>query len=245
LLTSDALHEQQRIAPIEDVGVGPTTTRGDHASVAVSYVLAFPGQHVPVSLHVGLHKDAENWRLDAVAVSTELQMRAARQRESILGATVPSAAVLLFPGIVPIRFDTPYVQLDAAADNVTLGSLPTTYVHVRLTGAGRAAMVSAVRAGIERCVQGAADAACPLPGERYVPDSVRGRLEHDMRITDVMLDPTAPAGVLRFQGTAPVTGSWQRLDFDNRQHAGHGTTYLNVRAIAYATAPLRLQWQQA
>jgi hypothetical protein len=245
LLTSAALHEQQHIAPIKDIGVGPAITRGRRASVAVSYVLAYPGKDVPVSLKVGLHKSGSSWRLDAVAVRTELQARAARQRQSILGATVAGAPVLLFPGMLPIRFDTPYLQLDPVADNVTLESLSTTYVHVELTGAGRAAMVSAVRAGIQQCVQGgAANAACPLPDERYVPHSVRGQLR-GMRVVDVSLDSTAAAGVVRFEGTAPVTGSWQRLDFDNRQHTGHGTASLTIRAIAYATAPLQLQWEPA
>jgi hypothetical protein len=244
LLTSAVLAEQQRIAPLRNVRVVSEHQQGKRATVMVGYVLAFPGKDVSVSDTVALHDTSSGWRLGAAAVRTELEALGARQRESILGTPVPRGNTLLFPGAVPVRFDTPYLQLVASTDFVWFGSASTTPVDAEISPAGRAALRSAVRTGLRHCLDGAADPACPLPSDRYIPGSFRGALAGTLRHADLLLDPSSRAGTLILQGRAFVHGTWRRLNYDNREVPGHGRVALYVRAVAYATAPLRLRWEQ-
>jgi hypothetical protein len=243
LLSAAVLREQQRIAPMRHVTVTERGRRGGHATVRVTYLLAFPHRDVPVSTDVGVHRSPSgDWRLDAVAVRVELLPGTARQRESMLGGRLPTGSVLLFPGALPIRLDTPYLRLDGGRDNVTFGSLSSAAVGVQVSDAGRTAMLRAVRDALRRCVTGPADPACPLPSERYVPGSVSGRLAGPLRATEVVLEAGDPVGTLRFTGSARVAGRWQRLTFANRRLTGSGTVDLDLRAVAYAVAPLRVRW---
>lgn len=241
LLTATVLAEQQRIAPIRDVSVGPVRRSGDTAGVAVRYVLAFPTRPVAVSGTVGLHLADHGWRLDRVAVATELDPGTARQRESIVGAGIPLGRTLMFPGALPVRLDTRYLQLDPDQDSVGLAPVAQTTIDVEISPAGRRAATAVVRADLHRCLAGPADPTCPLPSERFVPGSVRGTLSGDLHAISVEL-ASDPVGTLRVRGRATVTGSYERLDFRNRRIAGRGRVELAVDAVGYAVSPLRLRW---
>lgn len=242
LLTDAVLRAQQRIAPLRGLSVLDTERHGSRATVDVEYTLAFRSRDVPVSTEIALHRSSGDWRLDAVAVRTELLRGAASQRESILDGRVPRGTVLLFPGALPVSLDTPYLRLDASRDHVTFGSLSSTGVDVQMTDQGRAAMLRAVRAALRRCLTAGRDPACPLPGARYVPGSVRGVLDGPLRTAVVGVDAHDPVGALRFSGSATVAGRWQRLDFHNRAVTGRGRIGLGIHAVAYATQPLRIRW---
>jgi hypothetical protein len=242
LLTAAVLREQQRIAPLRRVTVHATHRHGSAASVDVTYTLAFSGRAVPIRVSVPVHESDGDWRLDRSAVATELETSGARQRETILGAGVPAGPTLVFPGAVPIRFDSPYLQLDPASDSVSFDASPVTDLHVQPTAAARSAMLAAVRSKLRGCLSGPADPACPLPDERYVPGSIRGAIKGELRAKAVQLNPLDPVGTLELRAGVTVTGTSRRLDFDNRQVPGPTTMDLIVHAVAYAVAPLAVRW---
>jgi hypothetical protein len=243
LLTSAVLREQQRIAPLRDVSVVSTEQHGTRARVDVEYTLAFPDKDQAVSARIRLHKSDGDWRLDKVAVPIELLPSGGRQRESILGARLPTRAMLMFPGAMPIRLDTPYLQLDPANDIVTFGLPGVASVGLDVSDVGRAAMTRAVRAALRRCVTGAQDPACPLPTERYVPGSIHGAIKGGLRRRDVLVESQEPVGTLYLTGSARIAGSWQRLNFHNQRVSGHGHLDLALHALAYAKPPLRVRWE--
>jgi hypothetical protein len=242
LLTSSILREQQRIAPLHDVSVVHTARHGSHATVDVNYDLAFAGTDVPVSAHVPMHKSSGRWRLDYVALPMEVVPGGAQQRESVLGGAVPTGTTMLFPGALPIRFDTPYLRLDPYKDNVTFNDASSVAVYVETTDSARAAMTQAVRSALQRCVTGSPDPMCPLPNERYVPGSIRGVIAGSLRGSDIVVESLEPVGTLRFTGSATIAGRWQRLNFHNVRVTGRGRVELDIHAVAYATRPLRLRW---
>lgn len=243
LLTATVLREQQHLAPLRHVTIGTTHRDGSKASVQVRYTLAFPGKAQPVEESVGVHRAGSDWRLDEVAISTQLQASAARQRQSIVGAGIPAGQTLVFPGALPISLDTPLLRLDPSRDSVSFDALTTTPISVEATPAARSAMVAAVAATLRRCLSGPADVTCPLPDERYVPGSIHGTITGHLDPSNVILDSVDPAGLLRFSAAVSVTGSYRRLDFHNRPVAGHGSVDLAVNALAYARAPLVITWQ--
>jgi len=245
LLTADVLRSQQRIAPLRDFHVVATRQQGDAATVSVRYVLDYPGSPQTVNSSVPVHRTDGGWRLDGVAVPISLELDRALQRATIVGAGIPDGDTLAFPGAVPITFDTPYLQLDAAEDTVSFGRPPDLDVYVEVSPAGRKAVVQAVQRALDACLAGRGDPTCPLPDERYVPGSIRGRLAGRLADNLTITLDAGPAGLLDIKGEQPVEAtSYRKLSFVNRPSAGHGTVVLDLSARAYAVAPLRLVWSQ-
>lgn len=242
MLTGTVLEAQQRIAPIRHVSVGHVARHGATAAVPVRYVLAFPGKPIPVDVTVHLHRHGGDWRLDQVAVPTELDVGAAAQRMTVVGAGVPSGPTLLFPGALPIGFDTPYLALDPQQDTVTFGAPPTVTVAAVPTPAAQTALLAQTRRMLQTCVTGSPDVACPLPDERYVPGSLHGTLAGSLQNAVVRVDPSDRAGTLDVSAEAAVHGSYRKLGFDNVATAGTGTVTAEIHAAAYAVPPLRLHW---
>jgi hypothetical protein len=242
LLTDDVLREQQTNAHLRDLRIGTTGQQGDRAEVDVTYTLAFPWTNIAVAAAVHLHERGDTWRLDEAAIPVTLNSFAARERMSILGTELPTERLLLFPGALPISLDTPYLRLNAYFDNVTFGAPDTLNVRLDLTDQARTAFERATLAAVRRCVTGAADPACPLPDERYVPGSIHGRIDGGLRATDASLDDLDVAGLLRLKAHVLVVGSYRRLTFHNVQVSGHGRLDLDVEVAAYAVPPLRLRW---
>lgn len=242
LLTDEVLREQQRIAPLQDATITGVRRHGDTATVAVRYVLAFPDLALPISAEIQVHKSSGEWRLDRVAIPVRLRASEGSQRQSVLGSALPTGTVLLFPGALPISLDTRYLQLDPSVDNVAFDSPPLINVNLAVTAAGRAAFTRATLAAVRTCVTGPRDPACPLPDERYVPGSVRGSVDGGLRATIVSLVPGDAVGSMDLTGRATVDGSYLRLNFHNRQVAGHGRVDISVHAVAYAVAPVQVRW---
>lgn len=243
LLTSAVLQEQQRIAPLRNVSVGSISEHGSKATVEVTYELAFPARTVSESVRIALHKASGDWRLNRVSVPIDLQPTGGRQRESILRARLPTGTTLVFPGALPIRLDTPYLELDPPRDTVRFDVPGTMGVYLRVSDAGRAAMVRAVGAALRRCLTRGDDPGCPLPSERYVPGTIRGVVKGGLRPADVLLQNLDPIGTLRYSGAVTVSGTWQRLNFHNQRVTGHGRIDLDLDAQAYAVPPLRVHWR--
>jgi hypothetical protein len=246
LLTSTVLREQQRIAPITKFSIVSTEQQGTKAGVKVKYTLAFPGNPRLVTDTVNVHQRSGSWRLAQTAIPTQLELGGAVQRATVVGAGIPAGTTLIFPGAVPIHFDTPYLQLDAAVGSVSQATGPTTQVRAEVSKAGKSAVVAAVVLALRACLDGTShDDRCPLPSERYVPGSIRGALagalENDLRI-DV---GTGPTGKLDITADVQVSGTYRRLTFRNRTVTHSGQLRLPIHAQAYAVAPLRLTWERA
>ncbi len=118
LLTATVLAEQQRIAPLRNFKIVTIRRGGSSASADVSYTLAFRVRPVLVTGTVQLHQGNSGWRLDRVAIPSQLESTTARERQSIVGAAIPAGPTLMFPGALPIRLDSPYLQLDPGRDYV-------------------------------------------------------------------------------------------------------------------------------
>ena len=244
LLTGTVLRAQNRIAPLQGVRIGATRQDGAHATVAVTYTLGFAGAPQTIKAQVPLHEHDGGWRLDAVAVRTQLIVDHAAQRVSIAGAPVASGTVLLFPGAVPVGFDTPYLALSPADDHVDFGAASPLTVVVQVSAAGRRAVDAAVLAKLRHCLT-VADPDCPLPSERYVPGSVRGTLRASApsRLSVTVGDD--PSGQLDIAGGVPVEASTYRwLTYGNVARSGHGPLTLQVSASAYPVAPLNVVWTE-
>lgn len=246
LLTSTVLREQQRLAPIRHVAIVATHRDGSSATVKVAYGLGFPGGEQPVTDSVPVHEAQGSWRLVRAAIPTQLEVVRAMERATIVGAGIPAGTVLIFPGAVPVRFDTAYLQVAAENDNVSFAALPTTQVMPEVSTAGKQAAIRAVSQALSACIDAGAkpDPRCPLPTSRSVPGSVRGAAVRaaDLHLTVDVGD--SAAGTLDIAGTAQVRGTYRRLTFQNRTVTGSGEFRLPVHATSYALDPLQITWQQ-
>lgn len=241
LLTAAALAEQRRIAPIKQVKIGAITRNGTRGGVAVRYMLDFPGEPQQVDTTVAVREQGGDWRLARSAIATQLSLSRAQQRASVLGTAVSEGTVLLFPGAVPVRFDTSYLQLSPAQAAVDFGAGPTTDVGVTVSDAGRRRAESLVAAAFLGCLSGRGDRSCPLPSDRYVPGSLRGALVATPPNLTVTVGDQ-PTGVLEVAGDVAVVGTYRRLNFENRPSTGKGRVVVPVLASSFALAPLAFSW---
>lgn len=237
-LSAAVLREQQRLAPISSFRVLHTDRSGSTATVHVQYVLDVNGTRATISDAVGVHKHSGGWRLDRVAVSTELSLSGADNRATILGGHLPQGSVLFFPGAVPIRFDTANVQVDPGSVVLRLQQdAASTDVSVQPSPAGRRAMDTTVSTALAACVRGGAgyDPLCPLPDPRAVPGSMHGTLPQDITKSINVAVNGDLNGVLHATGTVTVTGQYSKLDFNNVASTVRGTFTLPFDAYAYVS----------
>jgi hypothetical protein len=247
LLTSTVLRAQRKLAPIRHVRIVATQQSGDIAKVTVEYDLDFADSTQHVSDDIAVRRQKGSWRLERTAATTELQLRQARDRATILGGPVPDGTVLVFPGALPITFDTPYLRLAPSARSVDLSAHDATDLSVQVTAAGRRATQAAVVAALRNCLTGGArpDPRCPVPSSRTVPGTVRASVRAaDVRaITSLKLAATS-RGLVTITGQLRVRAHYTALDFENQPVARTGVVTLPLRATAYATAPTTITWTE-
>jgi hypothetical protein len=209
----------------------------------VRYELAFAGAAQKVTATVPVSHASGRWRLKAVAVASQLRTDTAHQRVVTFGPPPANGTSLMFPGAVPLTFDTPLLTLDPASDHVEFGSSPITQVLVDASPTGIKTARAAVLANLRACLAGSGVGACPQPSQRYVPGSLRGTLTSASPALSVSV--TGAAGVLTVSGSVSVSGTYERLTFANRGVAGSGTVQLPISAQSYAVPPLRFVWGDA
>ncbi|TAM89597.1 MAG: hypothetical protein EPN43_06785 [Jatrophihabitans sp.] len=247
LLTSQVLAAQQRIAPMSAVRVVSVEEHGSRASVRVSYQLAFPGAPHRVQDTLALDRHDGRWRLRQVAVATTLRVVQASERASVLGAPVPDGPVLLFPGAVPVTFDTPDLDLAPSVASIGLTGPASLELNVSVSPAGRKAVLAAAATQLDACLRAGAEPRCPLPSDRYVPGSVRATVVGQLADGLKLAVGAGSRGSITISGQVTVTGSWEGLTFDNAAQPGHGQLELPVAGTVYvpttASAP-RVIWQE-
>jgi hypothetical protein len=243
LLTGAVLAEQQHIAPLHDLKITDVAQAGSEATVRFTYQLGFArgNQEVTGSLRV-VHR-AAGWRLSQTAVSTTIRLEQANDRLTFAGTSVPEGPTQLFPGALPVRFDTTYLMLNPAAADVEFGGGATIVASVEPTTAARAQLTANIDKQLTACTTGPPAAAdCPLPSPRYVPGSLHGRLVGDVSRALKFQVTSDSAGTISTTGTVVFNGRYRRLTYDNIVQARHGTLRLPVTASSYAVAPLAVRF---
>ncbi len=117
-LTAEVLKAQLAVGAITDIHVLSVTTADRDAggsataSVNLSYTIRGPASapHIATDT-VPMIRSGRHWWLAATAVSTKVGLAQAAKRATFAGTAFPSTAVLLFPGALPISFDTPNLEL--------------------------------------------------------------------------------------------------------------------------------------
>jgi hypothetical protein len=243
LLTGNMLREQHHIAPITDVKVGAGITSGGVTTVRVTYSLHFPAGVQHVVSAVPVRRNGESWRLVQSAVPVQLQMNGAQRRATILHTPVPETDTSLFPGALPIRFDSTYLALAKSTDDVHFGPTELTELSVVVTPQARAAVATSVATALDQCVtNGTIDPQCPLPSGSYVPGSFDGKVTGDLATRLHVQLSADPDGAFQITGTVPFVGSYRKLAFDNVASTVHGTLPLTIEAVAYAVDPLVIRF---
>lgn len=240
LLTDQVLAQQQAIAPMHDATVDNVVRSGDTATVSFSYLLHFRDGDQDYRGALRLVRRSGGWRLTATAVSVRLSIPQADDRFNFAGTTAPRGRVLMFPGALPVRFDTPYLQLDPSTRSVQFAGARRLDVRIEPTTAGRRLLAARVTAQLRACVRSPGPVAgCPLPSPRTVPGSLRGRLT-GIRCTYRVTSEAS--GAVAITANAFFTGRYQALTYDNLVVTHRGRLALPVDALAYPVAPVTVHF---
>ncbi len=246
LLTSDVLRAQRATAPISEVAVLAVRETGDQASVDVRYQLGFEAGATPVTDTIELTRTGRTWRLAEVAVPLTIQLSGAKNRSSLAGAEIPVGRHLMFPGALPVRFDTDVLALSADSRVVRFAETKDLPEPVELSEAGREAVGAGVDAALDACLAGTAEALtlCPLPPDvRAVPGTLRGHMSEPASKGLVLRVQPGPDGLVHISGQIEVNGEYQQLDFNNQQVTESGPVTVNFIAACYVTSPDTIVWR--
>jgi hypothetical protein len=239
LLTDEVLAEQDAIAPLHDVSIDAVAEQGDHARVEVSYRLKFASGDRRYRSVLHVVKRDSGWRLTSTVVPVRITVEQAVDRLNFAGTTAPSGRVLMFPGALPIRFDTPYLRVDPTTDSVQFGRRRLD-VRIEPTGAARHALRARLRHQLQVCVRSAQTTiACPLPSPSTIPGSLHGRLSA-VRCTYTVTSEAS--GAVRISGNAFFVGQYRTLSYDNVPETHRGRLALPVQAVVYPVAPLAVRF---
>ncbi|MEP7178242.1 MAG: hypothetical protein ABI775_04080 [Pseudonocardiales bacterium] len=245
LLTSTVLHAQREVAPIRHLTIVSTEHSGDTATVRVRYALDYADGARQVSEAVPVVRQHGSWRLARTAATTQLRLQQAGDRAMLLGGRVPDGELLIFPGAVPITFDSPYLALRAATSSVPLTAGPQTALTVVLTTAGHAAVAAALENALRACLGGStsADPRCPLPTNRAVPGTLSATVNAaDLHRAEVIRLAQSSSGVVAITATIKLAGRYTALDFENQPVVKTGTVSLTLTATTHATTPITIDW---
>lgn len=214
LLTDQALAAQSAVAPIGSVDVIATDRRGDTATVGVRYTLALPSGPEHVVDGIPVVRSGTGWRLARSAVAVTLTPGDGGGRASVAGSALPDGGFALFPGAMPVAYDTPNLDPAPAARVVRFLGDPSVTLDAVVSAAGRAAITPVLSAALSSCLAGKSgtEPLCPLPDSiAGVPGSLRGtggRLD----LAALSLRVNGPTGAIMVSGRATLTGSYQDLD---------------------------------
>jgi hypothetical protein len=245
LLTSAVLREQRQLGPISGVNVGDAIENGSRATVAVSYRV---GGVAPTTRNetVALHRKGNGWELDRSSTLVSVHLRNAAHRTTLAGSAVPSTPVHVFPGVLPLRFDTTALQMDPKVPTVTLSADADFNIAVVLSAAGRRALAAQLDSAIAACLR-RPPAPCVLPATagRTVPGSLHGSVSAPPSAgpPQLVLSDTDADGLVNATGTFKANAQWTALDFENQPEQKHGTLTVDYRAQLFVSQPGTIVWQ--
>lgn len=245
-LTQQVLDAQRAVARISQVDIGTVTRSGSDAAVDVSYRLSANGSSFAVLDTVRLVKDGWRWRMAAVATSVLVAVDAASTRVSLAGTVLPSAAILLFPGSLPLQTNSDLLGIDRQETVARFAASGPIEVAVSVSPAGQAAVAAALDAAVTSCLApDNEDPTCPttVPGVRFVPGSMTGTLTQAPSLAGVTYGvlPDA-AGRITASGTFQAQAQWKQLNFNNLADAQVGDLTLSYQATIPVLDPIRVQW---
>lgn len=246
MLTADVLAAQRDIARISGITVQVDAPPGDVATARVRYELGFESGQAVVADEIPLVRDGRTWRLAAVAVPVTIRVLNASGRATVAGADVPQGSQLVFPGALPLSFDTENLMLDDVSRIVRFAQADTLNETAELSAAGEDAVRAAFDAAIDSCLDGTSPepTLCPLPSDpRAVPGSLRGTTDEPASAAVVVSTQPGNDGLVRIVGELTITGEYQQLDFNNQQVTKAGEFSISVLAACYAPAPESIVWR--
>jgi hypothetical protein len=254
-LTTDVLKDQLAVGAITHVqvlSVARTGSAGNSAKVNVSYQLSgSAGSHVVADTVPMIRKD-RRWWLAGTAIATNVSLSRAQQRATFAGAKFPSGSVLLFPGALPIAFDTANLEIGVAHSTVGFADSDNSDLAVEASAVGIGAARAAVVTALTACLAATStDVFCPVPGNgsntvRAVPASLHGTLAD--KATDGLAVTVSPAatGVLLIDGAVSVDGHYISLAYVNTTSpVSNAKINVTVAAQCYATTPAAVTWRAA
>jgi hypothetical protein len=241
LLTPAVLAAQNSFGQVQDLAIRHVVVAGSTAEVDVRYTVALRTGPVRVSDAVHLVRRDSGWRLLRSAVPVRLAAGNGRELASIAGAALPGGRVLMFPGAVPVGFDTPNLLLAAGSRVLRFADSGYLNVGAAVSPAGRRAIVPALIAALRACLAGraAAEELCPLPDSAAgVPGSLRGRVFGEPTLT---LRVQSADGRIDIRADVPVYAAYQQLD-DNNLASSQSVETASVSAFCYASSPAAVSW---
>ncbi|MEP6853449.1 MAG: hypothetical protein ABJA87_12455 [bacterium] len=244
-LTAAVLRRQQRLGRIDVRGVFQTVRHATTATVVVDYRLESPTTAPARQESVTLHRRSRHWRLSAVAVPATVVVDGPPHRATLAGSTVASGPVLLFPGAVPVEYDTDRLQTGPGTGVVGLTTGGEVRVRVELSLAGAVAAQDIVRRAMDACLRAARPpASCPLDSSRSraVPGSLRGRVAAIEASEGPDVVSGDADGLVELRGQFRVKGSWQALDFEDIAGRRSGSTTAPFAAQLYLTGRPAVSW---
>jgi hypothetical protein len=235
-LTADVLQQQLANGAITSVHTSRTSTSG----VSVSYLIA--GKEVDDVVPVV--KRGGRWWLQASAIRISVSLSVAAERATFAGTALPTGQPLVFPGALPIRFDTPALAIAPTAGVARFAATTSSALAVNVSTMGQRAVATAIVDALTACVTSTSPAAlCPVPvgtGVRAVPASLRGRITEPPQITTTVAPQSD--GQLLITGSEAVEGSYQNLDYENQTIEKTGQFTVLFSARSYATSPADFAW---
>ena len=247
-LTQEVLAAQREVGRIADLDVGAVTRTDAEASVEVSYTLVTDAGDVAVSDTVQLERDGWNWRMRAVAVPVRLEAPDAALRLALAGTALPTDAVLMFPGSLPLSTNSALLAVERSTTVARFAQTEAIAVGVVVPEAGQQAAAAALDAAVVACLApgGAqADPTCPttVPGVRFVPGSMTGTLTQPPSAAELSYIVTPDAdGRIAVRGSIGVQAQWRQLNFNNLSEPHSGELTLTLNATIPAVEPLIVLW---
>jgi hypothetical protein len=248
-LSAAVLREQLTIAPLDAVDVQAVDQQGRAASVSVMYQFHYHGTAVTVDDTVPMVRHGRQWRLSQSAVVTRVGLAQAANRARFADAAFPATAVAVFPGLFPITFDTPNLQVAPGQAAARFAHADDSALAVTLSPSGKAAVGASVNHALQACLSGDAGtpaaALCPVPGGagiRAVPGSLRGTIVSQGATPLILAVANDPDGAVAISGTVTVNGSYQALAYDNTASSKSGKVDVTISAQCYAGSVGAVTW---
>lgn len=244
LLTPGVLAAQNAMGPIEGVGVRQVHRSGDSAQVDVTYTVALPTGRDTVLDTVAVVRHGHGWRLAQSAIRVNLGPDGGSALASFAGAEVPDGDFLMFPGAVPVTYNTPNLRLQPSSSVLRFADTGALLLEATVTPAGERAIVLSLRAALSACLAGTASqqALCPVPNPYVdVPGSLRGTLTA-VDTGALHLAVMSADGKVTIAGTVGVHATYQELDKNNIATAKTAAA-TTVAAYCFVTTPGTIGWE--